>query len=93
MEGPKAGGPESSKNGGWKAGGLESSKTGGRLEGWRAGELESSKTGGWRAEGLEGCRRLEGWIIFRMFKVGRPRVNAVRPSANDLFELFKCPGV
>ena len=29
----------------------------------------------------------------RCFKVGRPEATAVRPSANDLFKLFKCPGV
>ena len=62
-----------------------------------------------RLEGLEGCKAggLEGWLEARRagrqagdgkkasgcFKVGRPNATAVRPSANDLFKLFKCPGV
>ena len=95
--------------GSWKAGELEGWRAGGgkdgrpegwRLEGWRAGRLE-----GWRAGRLEGWRagRLEGGRAGRQagdgkktsgcFKVGRPNATAVRPSANYLFKLFKCPGV
>ena len=71
------------------AGGLK-----GRPEGWRAGRLE-----GWRAGRLEGGRAGrqagDGKKTSGCFKVGRPNATAVRvrPSANDLFKLFKCPGV
>ena len=61
-----------------------------RLEGWKAGGLQGWKAGrleGWKAGGLEGWRAK----TCRCFKVGRPNATAVRPSANDLFKLFKCP--
>ena len=72
---------------GWKAGGLEGYKTGG-LEGWKAGWKLGWKVGG-RAERQAG----DGKKASGCFKVGRPNATAVRPSANDLFKLFKCPGV
>ena len=67
------------------------------LEGWRAGRLEGWKAGG-RAGGLGGGWKAgrqagDGKKTSRCFKVGRPNATAVRPSANDLFKLFKCPGV
>ena len=101
MEGWKAAG----RLEGWKAGRLEGCWTG-RLEDWKAGRLEAGRLErleGWRAGRLEGCwraGRLEGWLeagdgkkASGCFKVGRPNATAVRPSANDLFKLFKCPGV
>ena len=87
---------------GWRAGrlegrGLESCKAGG-LEGWKAGGHEGWKAGrwkaeGWRAGGRAGRQAGDGKKASGCFKVGRPNATAVRPSANDLFKLFKCPGV
>ena len=60
-----------------------------RLEGWKADRLEGGLEGR-KAGGLEGWR---AGLFFGCFQVGRHRANAVRPSANDLFKLFKCPSV
>ena len=58
------------------------------MEGWRAGRLEGWKLG-WKA----GRQAGDGNNTSGYFKVGRPNATAVRPSTNDLFKLFKCPGV
>ena len=98
LEGWKAGRAER-----WKAAELEAWKTGG--EGWRTGigwkakvccKLGRIRLEGWRARlWVEAERRqrreLGGCGI--QGKQKRPRANAIRPSANDLFKLFKCPSV
>ena len=56
---------------GWKARRLEGWKAV-RLESWNGGRAEGWKVEGWKAQKpetcrLEGCRKLEGWIVFRIF--------------------------
>ena len=102
LERLKVGGPAGLEGWGagrWKAGGLEGWKEGkaGKLQSWRAGRLEGWRAGGWKlgwkVGGRAGRQAGDGKKASGCFKVGRPNATAVRPSANDLFKLFKCPGV
>ena len=67
------------------------------MEGWKIGRLECWRVGSWKAGSLEGSTagRLEGWkaVVSRLFYSWAAQANAIRPSANDLFMLFTCPGV